>query len=286
MPALRFFMDHDRGAQAGWNRLQLSGGITGTGVDKAAGTVIDQAGDVIAGVAIDVPDGSIYNTTTGPTLTSGDAAWVSPSTHFADGLRLSTVDGWHDIVISGLGTQPHTVELFGWGIGADGRAIHGRVNGGTSQILNVSANTQAESANIIRFENVVPVSGAITIGIARHSSSIGNAYFHAGRIFPYVAPTTMTVETDDGVLMAGNAFSILCEEFAAAPDGATFTVNTLVDGVTTRSDVIGATVTNNGDGTYTLTGTMPALPASGSTTGPRFTDAPAGITHTMSVATV
>lgn len=286
MPTVQFFWDNNQGAQTGWNRLQLTSGTTGNGVSIASGSVVDPANSVVSGVGIDlsgITGATVFNSTTGPATTSGDAAWVSPASHFGDALQLGTVDLFYSHVITGLGSTPHTVELFGTSAaGANNRYMQARVNGGTVQVLNIS---NAQGTNILRFENITPVAGEITIEVARHSSSTGgNAYFYVGRIFEYVASPTITFTTGD--LQPGVAFNAVCTNFSAAPDDATFAVNTLVDGVVVNSLSVAVTVTDNLDGTYDIDGTMPALPTSGSASGLRFTDTGAGITHTASIDTV
>lgn len=286
MPTVQFFWDNNQGAQTGWNRLQLTSGTTGNGVSIASGSVVDPANSVVSGVGIDlsgITGATVFNSTTGPATTSGDAAWVSPASHFGDALQLSTVDLFYPHVIPGLGTTPHTVELFGTSAsGANNRYMQARVNGGTVQVLNIS---NAQGTNILRFENIAPVAGEITIEVARHSSSTGgNAYFYVGRIFEYVASPTMTVTTDD--IQPETAENILCTNFDAAPDDTTMALNAFDDGVGTNSMALSVTVTDNLDGTYDLDFTPPALPASGSASYIRFTDEDAGITHTISIDTV
>lgn len=251
----------------------------------AGGTInpaVDQAGSNISGVTIVCPAVTIFNSTTGPASTSGDAAWITPSTHFADRLQLSTVDAWVSHQITGLGTTPHTIEVYAWSSGTVNRFMQARVNGGAAQVMDPSNNT----TNVLRFENVVPVAGVITLEVARHSTSVGTTYMNAFRIFEYVALPTMEITTNGGELVAGSAFNILCDNFSAAPDDATFAINTLEDGEVVSSFPLAVTVTNNGDGTYDLDGTMPSLPVSGSASGLRFSDAGALISHTVSIDTV
>lgn len=301
MPSIQFFWDNNQGAQPGWNRLQLTGGTTGSGVDIAAGSVVDPNGDVVAGVSFDLSGilasmGSsvtttVFNSTAGPATTSGDAAWVSPASHFGDALQHSAVDLWYPERINVPNDTPaQTIELFGTSASAaNNRYLQARVNGGTPQILNVS---NAQGTNVMRFENVEPLADGggeyYLIETARYVSGAtgggGNSYFYAGRMFDFVASPTIIFTTGD--LQPGVAFNAVCTNFSAAPDDATFAVNTLVDGVVVNSLSVAVTVTDNLDGTYDIDGTMPALPTSGSASGLRFTDTGAGITHTASIDTV
>lgn len=276
MPSLRAFWDQNQGALTGWNRMLAAGGTISPAVNEA--------GDNISGVTLVVPAFTAFNSTAGPASTSGDAAWITPSTHFADAISLSAVDTWFNHVITGLGSTPHTIEVFGYSQPATtNRFLQARVNGGTAQVMATPGN----GTNVLRFENITPVSGEITISVARHSTSVGgNTYGTAFRIYEFVAEASMTITTDGGEIRAGEPFNVLCEDFGAAPDGDTFAVNTLVDGVAVSSLPIAVTVTDNMDGTYDLDGTAPSLPVSGSAASARFTDAAAGITHTISIDTV
>lgn len=276
--AIRSFFDNNNGTVTGWNRMLSATNIS-------AGSVVDHNGDVVTGVSITVPTTVMYNSSVGggPASTSGDASWVSPSTHFSDRLQLDVVDTWLSVVYGGLDDETeYLVMVWGWLSGGGTRVTQGRVNGGTIQTLNTVNNT----TDVMSFV-VSPSSWNITLELARHSTSTsGPAYAQCVYIDTYVADASMTITTDSGELVAGNAFNILCENFAAAPDDATFAVNTLVSGTVVNSLSVAVSVTDNMDGTYDLDGTMPALPSTGSASGIRFTDAGASITHTISIDTV
>lgn len=270
---MRFFPDLDQGALSGFNRVL-------TGANLA--TVVDENGDTVSGVGLTVPAFSTFNNSATTASTSGDASWVSPSSHLTDPLALSAVDAWVNFVHTGLTNGQYTVETWSYTQAALAtRVYQARVNGGTSQIQNTNENT----SQVLRFEPITVSDGTLTVSFARHSSSSGGtAYVRAWRVIPFVATPEMTVTTDD--IQPGTAENILCTNFGAAPDDTTMSLNVFDDGVGTNSMALSVTVTDNMDDTYDLDFTPPALPSSGSASYIRFTDTDAGITHTISIDTV
>ena len=247
MPILSFF-DNNNGALTGWNRM-----LSATNIP--AGSVVDDTNTVVPGVSITVPTTVMYNSGVGggPASTSGDASWVSPSTHFSDRLQLDTIDSWLPVVYGGLDDETeYLVMVWGWlGSGAN-RITQGRVNGGSIHTLSTVNNT----TNVMSFV-VNPVSGNITLELARHSTSSGGpAYAQCVYIGEYVAAPTLIVQNGD--LQPGKESEILCTNFPTAPDASTAALITYVNGIATNSMLVSANVTDNLDTTYTVRFTMPA----------------------------
>lgn len=295
MPELRAYFDNNQGATPGWNRMRLSGGTSGNGLSIAEGAVVDPDGDIIADCSIDLSGiiaAAIFNSSATTAVPSGDAAWVSPVNIVAvDGLQLSVVDSWIPVRVNVPDGSPnHVIEGFGTSAaGANNRWVQVRVNGGTPQLLNVS---NAQGTNIVRFTNIEPLTDGggeyYLIEIARHSSSSGgNSFLNALRVFPYLVSPVMTVTTDGGSVVEGEAFEVLCENFGGVPDGDTFAFNTWSDEVIVATLPVTVSVTDNLDDTYTLAGTYPELPPTSTPISyARFGDVDALVTHTMTIDTV
>lgn len=196
---------------------------------------------------------------------TADAAWCDEPAR--DPLAVNDGGTYTDFVFSGLdNAKTYTVEAWG-AHPSDDRAFNLQVNGGTAvQFIGYDTDTgEMIKDEVARVTGVSPASGDVTVGLKLDSG--GTAYIQFLRVIEEVATPEVTL--DQANLVPGVAFSGTYSNFGAAPVSPVTLSDTEGNQVT-----VAVSISDDGgvggvhSGTYS--GTMPALPTSGSTSGILF----------------
>jgi len=206
-----------------------------TGFTLSTGTLVDfpnASGDPFPGFT---GDGSWYDEDV------DEPIWLSNATY----VEISSIGG----LDSG---KTYIVEVLGGGNGT-GRKIEVRINGGTSETVDISlSNTNNVTANF----TLTGVTSA-TIEARKAATSSGNGYVHGFRLYELI-PDPVVTTTD--TLQPGSNFTLTATNYASTPvSPVTLTPLDTNGDVITGITPITVAVTITGSGPYTATGTMPTL---------------------------
>lgn len=192
-----------------------------------------------------------------PGATTGNAAWVSQAA-LSEGIGTgSTANIYRPLQFDNLPDGAVvTVEVFATNATVD-RVALARVNGGTSQSLDVLGNT----SQVMSF-TATATSGTVLLECAKGVRDSGHTHFQAVRLLWEDTSPALTLTGD---LQPGASFTVNYVNFTGVPVSPV----TLTDS-NSNSITVPVTITDNGDGTGTATGTMPDLPSSGSVQGLKF----------------
>ncbi len=191
---------------------------------------------------------------TGISPTTGDAAWIDETAVLQDGGYATSQVTYETITVNVPDdATAYNIDFFGAVNAASGnRTLEVRVNGGTAQTLITGGN----SSNILSFSNVANNSGVLLIEIRRAAGISGNSYFQAVRVAEFAPAPSLSIDT---TLEPGGAFVLTYSDYPGVP----VSPITIID-AQGNEDTVAVTVSDNGDGSGTASGTMPALPSSGS----------------------
>ena len=187
----------------------------------------------------------------------GDAAWCSE----ANVLRYSVFynrfapDDYCELIIEG--PDELTIDAVGsYGVTTSHPDTEIWVNSETSQIMQTydSVNARANNSDTVTFTNVAK-DGNNQFVIRFRENSGDRGYIAALRLTGPDGPIVVVTETE---LTPGGTISGTYANFQTVP-----TTLTVSDGTNTIT-IASPTITDNGDGTGTFSGTMPALPTTGS----------------------
>ncbi len=178
--------------------------------------------------------------------TSGDAAWVNDENAAKSGHRCES-GRWNQILITGPANTAFDLDTYAYG--PSGRIIEIRLNGGASQSVDVGTPN-----HIMSFTGTTDGNGEALLEYREGTGSSGLPYLNTFRIEPSAAAVPSISITGD--LQPGQSFTVTYADFSGVPGNSL----TLTDGGG-NTLTLPVTITDNGDGTGTADGTMPALPA-------------------------
>lgn len=182
---------------------------------------------------------------------SGDAAWVNQLAAVKTGHRPGT--GGAKLLLAGDPNTQIVVDVYS-NSGDSSRIVTWDLNGGPPQSIETDTLTET-----ITLTGSTDANGEATLTYADGGGSTFGPYSNALRITTVEGPS-VTLSAD---LQPGQPFTATATNFASAP----VSPATITD-ASANSITVPVTVTDDGGGTYTVTGTMPALTGGG--TSPKF----------------
>lgn len=185
---------------------------------------------------------------------SGDAAWADDDRGAFESAWTNDGTALHTITISGLDdAKVYFVEGFGSRV--DGRDTQMSVNGSAVQIIpNGDGAGGPNLTETALFTNISPVSGQITID---WGGTDNWGYLNTVRYGEFTPAASISITQTS--LTPGGTISGSYSNFDVVP-----TSPLLITDKNANSITVAVNITDNGDGTGTFSGTMPADPTSGS----------------------